>query len=231
MPCTPLIFDPFDFPRRAANRPAQPRIGYRIGRYADFVEAMRRAIDLAPELAAWTHRGADDPGIALLEGAALLGDILTFYQEHYANEAFLRTASWRESISDLVRLTGYRLAPGLGGRATFAVQARGSQALVLPAGFGIKAELAGQSPPADFRTDAQLTAWPHLGRFHLYRPRKYGSTIAAGTTRIEITAAAGETDLASLDAIGLKPGEQLLLQPPPPAWTLGAQPVSAQDEP
>lgn len=231
MPCTPLIFDPFDFPRRAANRPAQPRIGYRIGRYADFIEAMRRSVDLAPELSAWTHRGADDPGIALLEGAALLGDILTFYQEHYANEAFLRTASWRESIADLVRLTGYRLAPGLGGRATFAVQARGSQALVLPAGFGIKAELAGQSPPADFRTDAQLSAWPHLGRFHLYRPRKYGFTIAAGTTRIEITAAAGETDLASLDAIGLKPGEQLLLQPPPPAWTTGAQPVSTQDEP
>lgn len=231
MSCTPLIHDAFDFPRRVTNRPAQPRIGYRIGRYADFAEAMRRSIDLAPELATWTHRGADDPGIALLEGAALLADILTFYQEHYANEAFLRTAAWRDSIADLVRLTGYRLAPGLGGRATFAIQARGSQALVLPAGFGIKAELAGQSLPAEFRTDAELVALPHLGRFHLYRPRNYASTIATGTTRIEISAAAGETDLASLDAIGLKPGEQLLLQPAPPAWISGAQPLSAQDEP
>jgi hypothetical protein len=36
----------------------------------------------APDLAYCTHRGAVDPGIALLEGAAILGDILTFYQVH-----------------------------------------------------------------------------------------------------------------------------------------------------
>ena len=44
------------------------------------------------ELAHWTHREPDDPGIALLEVGAVLGDILTFYQELYANEAYLRTA-------------------------------------------------------------------------------------------------------------------------------------------
>ena len=110
MACNPLITDPFVFPRRADNRPGLPRIAYRIGRYADFVEAMTRGIDAAPELAGWTHRLPDDPGIALLEGAAILGDILSFYQEHYANEAYLRTAAWRESV----RRTGaaHRLSPG-----------------------------------------------------------------------------------------------------------------------
>lgn len=91
------------FPRRPHNRPALDRIGYRIGAYPDFVETMLRGINRAPALRAWTHRGADDPGIALLEGAAILADILSFYQERYANEAFLRTATWRESISELVR--------------------------------------------------------------------------------------------------------------------------------
>ena len=57
-------------------------------------------IALAGFASAWTHRDADDPGIALMEGAAILGDILTFYQEHYANEAYLRTAAWRERLSD-----------------------------------------------------------------------------------------------------------------------------------
>ena len=71
MPCNPLIADPFVFPRRADNRAGLAHIAYRIGRYADFVEAMTRGIDAAPELAAWTHRDADDPGIALLQGAAL----------------------------------------------------------------------------------------------------------------------------------------------------------------
>src|SRR4051794_39664395 len=127
MACNPLITDPFAFALRPANRPGLPRIAYRIGRYADFLEAMTRGIDAAPELAAWTHREADDPAIALMQGAAILGDILTFYQEHYANEAFLRTAAWRESVAELVRLTGYRLAPGIGGRATLAFEARGDQ--------------------------------------------------------------------------------------------------------
>src|SRR5262245_43515682 len=111
MTCDPLIVDPFEFPRRPTNRPGLDHIDYRIGRYADFVEAMRRSIDAAPELSGWTHRLPDDPGIALLEGAAILCDILTFYQEHYGNEAYLRTARWRESVAELVRLTGYRLAP------------------------------------------------------------------------------------------------------------------------
>ena len=30
---------------------------------------------------------------------AVVGDILTFYQQHYANEAYLRTAAWRDSFS------------------------------------------------------------------------------------------------------------------------------------
>ena len=102
MACKPLISDPFVFPRRLSNRAGLPRIAYRIARYADFVEAIKRGIDAAPELAAWTHREPDDPGIALIEGAAILGDILTFYQEHYANEAYLRTAAWRESVAELV---------------------------------------------------------------------------------------------------------------------------------
>src|SRR5262245_23545952 len=141
MACNPLITDAFVFPRRADNRAGLPRIAYRIGRYADFVEAMTRIVDAAPELAAWTHRDADDPGIALLQGAAILGDILTFYQEHYANEAYLRTAAWRESVAELVRLTGYRLAPGIGGRATLAFAARGSDPVTIRAGFAGKVDL------------------------------------------------------------------------------------------
>ena len=62
-------------------------------------------LDAELALARWTHRKPDDPGIALIEGAAIVGDILSFYQQLYANEAFLRTAQWRESVADLVKLT------------------------------------------------------------------------------------------------------------------------------
>jgi hypothetical protein len=213
MACNPLITDHFEFPRRVQNRPGLPRIAYRIGRYDDFVEAMIRRIDAAPELAAWTHRDPDDPGIALLQGAAILGDILSFYQEHYANEAFLRTAAWRESVAELVRLTGYRLAPGLGGRATLAFEVRGHSPVVIREGFPVKLELADIATPADFRTDAELTAWPHLGRFHLYRARHYGPAIPGGQARFELASSDGATDSPALEAVELKKGDRLLLIP------------------
>lgn len=228
MPCNPLITDPFVFPRRADNRAGLPRIDYRIGRYADFVEAMTRGIDAAPELAAWTHREADDPGIALLQGAAILGDILSFYQEHYANEAYLRTAAWRESVAELVRLSGYRLAPGIGGRATLAFEARGDKPVTIRQGFPVKAELEDLTTPADFQTDAELSAWPHLGRFNLYRARAYIWPLAAGKTSFEITGVDSATDTASLAAFELKTGDRLLLQPPEPGWTSSGATLTPQ---
>ncbi len=231
MPCHPLISDPFVFPARPSNRPALPRIAYRIGRYADFVEAMTRAIDAAPELAAWTHREPDDPGIALLEGAAILGDILTFYQEHYANEAYLRTAAWRESVAELVRLTGYRLAPGIGGRATLAFEARGERPVHIAAGFAVKADLEDVAQPADLQTSADLDVWPALGRFHLYRPRRYLGTLAAQGTQFELATVDGAGDGASLAAFALKAGDRLMLVPPEPAYTHAGASLTAQQAP
>ena len=231
MACDPLISDPFLFPQRAYNRPGLPRIAYRIGRYADFLEAMARGIDRAPELGAWTHREPDDPGIAILEGAAILGDILTFYQEHYANEAFLRTAAWRESVAELVRLTGYRLAPGMGGRATLAFEARGNTPLVIPGQFAVKADLKDVPAPVDMETDSEVTVWPHLGRFNLYRPRIYPPVLAAGAATIEVATVDGASDSISMAAAGLKAGEQLMLLPGEPSWTSSGNMLTEQQSP
>src|SRR5262249_36742117 len=172
-----------------------------------------RRIDAAPELAQWTHRDPDDPAIALLQGAALLGDILSFYQEHYANEAFLRTAAWRKSVAELVRLIGYRLAPGISGRATFAFEVRGTRPVTLRAGFPVKADLKDVSAPADFQTLDELIAWPHLGCFTLYRRRQYGVVIGGGQARLELAAVGGARDSTSLEAAQLKKGDRLMLVP------------------
>ena len=123
-----------------------------------------------PNLQNWTHRAPDDPAIALLEGASILGDILTFYQETYANEAFLRTAQWRESISDLVRLLGYRLSPAVGGNATFAFEIKKDESVVIPAGFSLKATLEGLPKPTDFETKEEIIAYPWLSKFNVFRP-------------------------------------------------------------
>src|SRR5204863_235282 len=51
--------------------------------------------------------------IALLDGWAMVGDVLTFYQERIANEGYLRTATERRSIFELARLVGYAPRPGV----------------------------------------------------------------------------------------------------------------------
>lgn len=192
------------FPRCPYNRPGLSEIDYRAGTYADIRQALLFNLDRHPALQNWTHRGADDPGIALLEGAAILGDILTFYQDLYANEAYLRTANWRESIADIVRLTGYLLTPGAGGRGVFAIEVRGDGPVVVPAGFRISAQVSGLPDQAEFQTEAELTAYPWLSRFNLYRP-------SASPT---ITAATDELMLFSPEAATFAPlraGDRLLV--------------------
>lgn len=187
------------------NRPGLPRFNYRIGSYADIRTKLLHDLNQTANLSVWTHRGADDPGIALLEGAAILGDILTFYQELYANEAFLRTAQWRESVADLVRLLGYRLSPGLGGNATFAFEVKGDEPVTVPAHFPVKAQLEDHDKPSEFETVEPLTAYPWLSKFNLFR-RLFTPDITPETTEFYIFAP--DQFLAPVE---LKPGDRLLI--------------------
>jgi len=191
------------FPKLIFNRPALSRIDYRIGNYADVRAHLLDQLNKQSTLSNWTHRGSDDPGIALLESDAVVADILTFYQTLYANETYLRTAQWPQSIADLVRLTGYRLAPGVSGEATFALSIKGKTTLTVPMGFGLKAQLEGIDKPVEFETRAALDAIPALSQFKLYRPR----------TTPPITNGSSVLRVSSL-AIELKADDRLLLGEP-----------------
>lgn len=192
------------FPKRPFNRPGLSRIDYRIGSYSDIMEAILWNLNRNAVLSNWTHREKEDPGIALLEGAAILGDILTFYQEIYANEAYLRTAHWKESISDLVKLLGYRLSPGLGGRATFVFEVKGDKPVIVPMGFQIKAQVTGSEQSVEFESVKEVKAYPHLNRFNLYRPRidqgtNTSSTSVNSRNLLDTKAVAGRKDASSID--------------------------------
>ena len=198
------------FPKRPNNRAGLSHIDYRIGTYTSIRESMLQNLNKDLLLKDWTHRGADDPGIALLEGAAILGDILTFYQELYANEAYLRTAKWRESIADLVRLLGYRLSPGIGGSGTFAFEVKGDKPVVIPKGFPIKAQLEGLEQQAEFETIEETTAYPWLSEFNLYR-RLYTPNITQSTREFYIF-----SPDQYLDPVVLKEGDRLMIGDPYP---------------
>lgn len=97
------------------NRPGLSTLHYRVGTHRTFFETMQARLSSGdyPELAALRTREKSDPSIALLDAWAVVGDVLTFYQERIANEGYLRTATERRSVLELARLIGYALRPGV----------------------------------------------------------------------------------------------------------------------
>jgi len=200
------------FPAELWNRPGLKHFRYRIGNYTTMRERMLDELVKAPMLSGWTHLGADEPGIALLESTAMLGDILTFYQELYANETKLGTANWEESVFDLIRLTGYRPAPGLGGASTFALDVDSRS--IVPAGFAFQADLKGFDQPSVFESTTTIEAFPAFGHFHLYR-RRLGLQPIRGATSLDIARIGNRTDLLSRQDHGIEVGDRILLMSGP----------------
>ncbi|HKP72083.1 MAG TPA: putative baseplate assembly protein [Pyrinomonadaceae bacterium] len=113
-------------PSPTENRPGLDALSYRVGTHATFFETMRaRLSNMAVDtveggktettypLGALTTRDSRDFAVAVLDGWATVGDVLTFYQERIANEGYLRTATERRSVLELARLVGYALKPGV----------------------------------------------------------------------------------------------------------------------
>lgn len=135
-------------------------IKYTSKDYDGFVEVMTSAIpDHLPE---WTSRAPGDPGIVLIELFAYVGDILSYYGDRIANEAFLSTATQRRSVIELARLLDYRPSEGVAsvGTATFTFTANQGN-VTIPAGTRVStsssdAVLASEDPVV-FTTDVDLT--------------------------------------------------------------------------
>ena len=225
---------PLIFPAVIFNRPALDEIRYRSGDYNTMRDHLLDQLDKSRALQSWTHRGADDPGIAVLENAATVGEILAFYQNLYANEAFIRSAQWRESVASLVQLTGYRLAPGVGGEALFAFAVSGENPVTVPMGFAVKAQLEDKESPSIFESTHEVVAYPPLNQFSLFQPRASLQSIATGMTELELHAVDGKGDLASRSAFSIQPGDRIMLVPDSSMFDQGGGTVtsaSAQEKP
>jgi hypothetical protein len=82
-------------------------IDYMARDYASFRNALMNLIPAkVPE---WTDRSEADFGIVLIELFAYMADILSYYQDRIANEAFLATAQERRSVIEHLNLIGYEL--------------------------------------------------------------------------------------------------------------------------
>lgn len=78
----------------------------------DYDSFRQAVVDLIPlKIPEWTDRSEADFGIVLVELFAYMADILSYYQDRIANEAFLHSAQERRSVIEHLRLLGYEMAP------------------------------------------------------------------------------------------------------------------------
>lgn len=94
-------------------------IDYLARDYASFRKAL---VDLIPQkLPEWTDRSEADFGIVVIELLAYMADILGYYQDRIANEAFLSTAQERMSVIQHLRLIGYEMAGAMPATASLSL--------------------------------------------------------------------------------------------------------------
>lgn len=91
----------------------------------------------------WTDFNHSDLGVVLLELFCGIGDILAYYLDVQAAEAFLPTARQRQNVIDLCKLIGYRLDTPEAATTTlrFSLSAPLGTDLVVPAGTACRALL------------------------------------------------------------------------------------------
>ena len=134
LPVAPLVIDNLTAGLTAVQ--------YRIGTFTSFRRAMLDRVPRADLLAglsnpfaAW-HEGSDgDYQTIFIELWAYIADVLTFYQERIANEAYLGTATQRDSSLRLAQLVDYHPNPGAGASGLVAFTAAKGKVVSVPAGF------------------------------------------------------------------------------------------------
>ncbi len=146
------------------NPPGRDHVAYRIGNFVSFRQAMLKSAVGPPEseqqLDAWRPTATGDLGVQMLEWWAYLGDILTFYNERIANEAYLRTATLPESLNRLIRTIGYRPRPGIAAHGQVVALVGGHRPLTLPRGFSLDSKPGPGETPQTFELDAETQVMP-----------------------------------------------------------------------
>lgn len=139
----------------------EPAISYTS---KDFASYRRLMLDVKrSRIPEWTSESPNDLGVALIEAVAYQGDVLSFYGDRIANEAFLGTATSRSAILDIARMLDYRPVGIVAATAEleFAVEAGSSGTVEVPAGTVVTtpsfSAVSSGSQPVRFETVEDLS--------------------------------------------------------------------------
>jgi hypothetical protein len=110
----------------------------------DYESIRRELLARIPQLTdRWTDFNHSDLGVVLLELFCGIGDMLAYYLDVQAAEAFLPTARQRQNVIDLCKLIGYRFDTPVAATTTlrFSLPAPLGTSLIVPAGTACRALL------------------------------------------------------------------------------------------
>jgi hypothetical protein len=191
------------------NPPNQPTIDYRVGDYAAFRDALLRALPGETELTQtvsgqviqiWRPGAEGDLAVQMMEWWAYLSDVLTFYNQRVAIQAYLGVADLPESVNRLIQLLGYRPRPGIGASGTLAALLNTAKPVTLPQGFQVQSQAGPGQQPQIF----ELATRAVLEKPDLVSARPVPLTAP-------LLSPDGKTVWLAGKIGGIKPGERLLL--------------------
>jgi Baseplate J-like protein len=131
-------------------------IPYQAGDFASFRRALLRPLPGEQAINDW-RPVTGDLGLQVLEWWAYLADVLSFYNERYANESYLSTATQPGNIANQAAMLGYQPTPGIAATGTLAAISSARQSadlLVLPAGMSVSSTAAAGIPSQVFEVDS-----------------------------------------------------------------------------
>ena len=152
----------------SGNRPWLSAIEYRLGTFGSFREEILDQLAATPELTRLRSRVSDDYSVASVELWAAVADVLTFYTERIANEAFVRTATLRDSVLRLVRVIDYQLAPGAAATTALAFTLERSASALIPARTRVQSVPAQGETPQKYETIEPVAALGALNQLRIF---------------------------------------------------------------
>lgn len=172
-----------------------PQIDYTSRDFEAIRNDMISSINLfLPE---WKNRDASDFGITLVELFAYMGDIMSYYIDRTANEAFIDTASQRDSVLRIAQLLDYTPTPSTPATVTLSFSTFNTTSQVVPAGTQVSTTgiVDGENTEIIFETNSAITV-----------PASGDGGLTAGSP-ITVTATQGYTvEESGVNALGVSSG-------------------------
>jgi len=114
----------------------------------------------------WHEKTEADIRMVLIDLFSYVADELSYYQDRIANEAFLRTARKRDSVSSLLSLIDYRLHNGCSAQTFLNITV--NEISFLPKGFQVSNKTLSGHQKIVFETDRDYSLYPSQNKIKLF---------------------------------------------------------------